>query len=55
MIATQKYGKLDKTKIDILLSFLGDEGVSVFNTFNKDTGIENYVETVRKFTEFCVS
>ena len=56
LIATEKSAKDDSTKIAILLNLLGDEGVSIFNTFKFDdeTNSKKFDKVIDKFKEHCV-
>lgn len=56
LIATEKSTKNDTTKIAILLNLLGDEGVSVFNTFRfaDDAEAKKFDIVIAKFKEHCV-
>ena len=56
MIASEKNEKPDETKIAILLNLLGDEGVSIFNTFKSDEN-ENrktFNSVIKKFEHHCL-
>ena len=55
LLATEKDGRPDKTKIAILLNLLGNEGLKIFNTFKFETpeNKEKYAEVVKKSEEYC--
>jgi len=58
MLATEKSSKSYETKIAILLTLIGDDGVNIYNTFKKETIIGDIEEIeydkVRKmFTQHC--
>ena len=56
LIAMEKSTKDDLTKIAILLNLLGDEGVSIFNTFKFDdeTNSKKFDKEIDKFKVHCV-
>ena len=55
MLATEKNSKEDQVKIAILLNVIGDEDVSVFNTFKFPEGesIGKYDDVLKKFENHC--
>lgn len=56
LIATEKNDKPDSTKIAILLNLLGDEGVSIFNTFRFEEGksADKFEDVLERFNEYCI-
>ncbi|UYV70569.1 K02A2.6-like [Cordylochernes scorpioides] len=52
--ATEKATKPDKLKVAILLNFIGEEALEVFNTFHlKEDEAENFDLVINKFDDFC--
>ncbi|UYV84166.1 K02A2.6-like [Cordylochernes scorpioides] len=52
--ATEKATKPDKLKVAILLNFIGEEDLEVFNTFHlKEDEAENFDLVINKFDDFC--
>ncbi|UYV84941.1 hypothetical protein LAZ67_X004064, partial [Cordylochernes scorpioides] len=52
--ATEKASKPDKLKVAILLNFIGEEALKVFNTFHlKEDEGENFDLVINKFDNFC--
>ncbi|UYV60689.1 K02A2.6-like [Cordylochernes scorpioides] len=52
--ATEKATKPDKLKVAILLNFIGEEALEVFNTFHlKEDEAENFDLLINKFDDFC--
>ncbi|UYV84995.1 FAM91A1 [Cordylochernes scorpioides] len=52
--ATEKATKPDKLKVAILLNFIGEEALEVFNTFHlKEDEAENFDLVINKFDYFC--
>lgn len=49
-------GKDGKIQIAILLNVIGDEGVSVFNTFRLEDGEskEKFYDVIKKFENHCL-
>lgn len=54
LVASEKNEKSDKTKIAILLNFLGDEGVEIFNTFKAEDGDKKkFADVMKMFGNYC--
>ncbi|UYV65657.1 hypothetical protein LAZ67_3004985, partial [Cordylochernes scorpioides] len=52
--ATEKATKPDKLKVAILLNFIGEEALEVFNKFHlKEDEAENFDLVINKFDDFC--
>ncbi|UYV77008.1 hypothetical protein LAZ67_14002803 [Cordylochernes scorpioides] len=52
--AIEKATKPDKLKVAILLNFIGEEALEVFNTFHlKEDEAENFDFVINKFDDFC--
>ncbi|UYV83505.1 K02A2.6-like, partial [Cordylochernes scorpioides] len=52
--ATEKATKPHKLKVAILLNFIGEEALEVFNTFHlKEDEAENFDLVINKFDDFC--
>ncbi|KAG8183324.1 hypothetical protein JTE90_023973 [Oedothorax gibbosus] len=53
MLAAEKTTKPEKTKIAIILSCIGQEGVEVYNSFVFEAGKETLQEVLSKFGDYC--
>jgi hypothetical protein len=45
-------GDSDKRKINILLNFIGEKGIQIFNSFNLTKDEPSVVEVIQKFNEY---
>lgn len=52
MLATEKSSKNSETKIAILLTLIGDDGINIYNTFKSET-IKDYDKVIEMFTQHC--
>ncbi|KAG5886135.1 hypothetical protein JTB14_009234 [Gonioctena quinquepunctata] len=55
LLATGKNQKANDVKIALLLNFLGNEGITIYNTFEYETDEDkNHLETIlKKFDSYC--
>ena len=54
LLASEKVEKPDNIKIAILLNFIGDEGVNLYNTFKFEETETSFKDVLKKFDDHCL-